>query len=107
MFTRHTDPEKRPVMEGIEMSTLTWGEKTIMVRFDLQKGSIIPEHQHIYEQTGFVVSGRLKLTIEGQTHEAVAGDSWCIPSQAAHGAEALEPCVAIEVFSPVREDYLP
>lgn len=107
MFTPHADPEKRTVLEGIEMSTLAWGQKTIMVRFELQKGSILPEHHHIYEQTGYLVSGRLKLTIGDQTREAVGGDSWCIPPDTPHGAEAIEPCVAIEVFSPLREDYLP
>jgi len=107
MFTSHSTPKKRPILEGIELSTLAHGQNTIMVRFDLQKGSSIPEHQHIYEQTGFLLSGRLKLTLEDKTYEAVAGDSWCIPPDAPHAAEALEACVAIEVFSPLREDYLP
>ena len=39
--------------------------------------------------------------------DLMAGDSWCIPSGVEHGAEILEDSVAIEVFSPVREDYLP
>ena len=35
------------------------------------------------------------------------GDSWCIPGHVEHRAEIIEDSVAIEVFSPVREDYLP
>lgn len=40
-------------------------------------------------------------------YEAGPGDSWCIPADVAHGATVLEDTVAVEVFSPVREDYLP
>ena len=34
------------------------------------------------------------------------GDSWCIGSDVPHSARALEDSVAVEMFSPVREDYL-
>jgi len=107
MFTKQSTGKKRNMLDGIDMTTLTWGEKTIMVRFDLQKGSQLPSHQHVYEQIGFLVSGRIRLTIAGETVEAGAGDSWCIPSDAPHEAVAIEESVALEVFSPLREDYLP
>ncbi len=107
MFTQHATGKKRNMLEGIDMTTLTWGEKTIMVRFDLQKGSQLPSHHHIYEQIGFLVSGRIRLTIAGETVEVGAGDSWCIPSDAPHEAVAIEESVALEVFSPLRKDYLP
>ena len=54
-----------------------------------------------------MVSGRLRFKIEDEIMEAEAGDSWCIPGGAEHGVEALEDSVVIEIFSPVREDYLP
>jgi quercetin dioxygenase-like cupin family protein len=95
------------MLPGIDMTPLSWGEKTIMVRFDLLKGSQLPVHHHVHEQTGYLVSGRLRLTIGDHTYHAAAGDSWCIPTDVAHSAEALEDCVAIEIFSPLREDYLP
>ncbi len=98
---------RRTVLDGIDMTPLAWGAKTILVRFDLQAGSAIPSHHHPHEQTGFLVSGRLRLTIGAETVEAAAGASWSIPADVPHAAEALEPCVAVEVFTPVREDYLP
>jgi quercetin dioxygenase-like cupin family protein len=47
------------------------------------------------------------LTIGDETHDVRCGDSWCIPGDVDHGAAILQDSVAIEVFSPVREDYLP
>jgi quercetin dioxygenase-like cupin family protein len=107
MFVQHGAGKKRNMLDGIDMTTLTWGEKTIMVRFDLRKDSQLPSHHHPYEQIGFLVSGRIRLTISGETFETAAGDSWCIPSDAPHEAVALEDSIALEVFSPLRHDYLP
>ena len=107
MFTKSGSGKKRKMLDGIEMTPLSWGEQTIMVRFDLQKGSQLPSHHHIYEQIGYLESGRLRLTIATETFEVTAGDSWCIPPDAPHAAEALETSAAVEVFSPLREDYLP
>jgi quercetin dioxygenase-like cupin family protein len=72
----------------------------------MQAGSHLPDHAHPHEQTGYLVSGRMRLTVEGQAFEAAPGDSWCVPGNARHQAEILEDVVVIEVFSPVREDYL-
>ena len=62
--------------------------------------------RHPYEQTGYLVSGHLVLTIGEDVNDVRPGDSWCIPGNVRHGAEIIEESVAVEVFSPVREDYL-
>ena len=78
-----------------------------MAEFLLNRGSILPVHAHPYEQTGYLVKGRLRLRIGEQELEVGPGDAWCIPLNVEHGAQVLEDSVAVEVFSPVREDYLP
>jgi quercetin dioxygenase-like cupin family protein len=52
------------------------------------------------------VKGRIRLSIGAEEYVAAPGDSWCIPGGVEHGAQILEDSVAIEVFSPVRDDYL-
>ncbi len=74
--------------------------------FRLNSGHELPSHAHPHEQTGYLVRGRLRLTIAEKSYEAAPGDSWCIPGGVEHGADVLEDAVALEVFSPVREDYL-
>jgi quercetin dioxygenase-like cupin family protein len=95
------------VVDGIERKTLVFGEKTLMTGSRLEKGKILPLHRHPYEQTGYLVSGHLVLVIAGQRHDMTPGSSGSIPGEVEHGAEVEENSVAVEVFSPVRQDYLP
>jgi quercetin dioxygenase-like cupin family protein len=107
MFTKQSDTDYRALVDGVEMKPLTHGEKTLLARFHLEKGAVIPMHAHIYEQTGFMLSGRMQFTIGDEKLDCEPGDSWCIPGDVLHGVEVLEDSVVVEVFSPVREDYLP
>ncbi len=107
MFTSHSIDGYKSVLNGIEQKTLVYGDKTLMVEFKLKQGAVLPLHSHPHEQSGYLVTGRIKLTIDNQVHNVVPGDSWCIGGAKMHCAEILEDSVAIEVFSPVREDYLP
>lgn len=107
MFQKHHESGYAPVIAGIEKKTLVHGKKTLMTEFILKKGSSLPRHDHPHEQTGYLVKGRMRLSIGAETLEVTPGDSWNIPGGMAHGAEVLEDSVAVEVFSPVREDYLP
>jgi quercetin dioxygenase-like cupin family protein len=86
---------------------LTFGKKTLLSEFRLAKGYSIPIHKHPQEQTGYLVSGRMTFTLDGKEYEAEAGDSWNIPGNVEHGVKVHEDSIVIEVFSPVREDYLP
>ena len=78
-----------------------------MCKFRNQAGHKLDEHRHPQEQTGYLVLGRARFTIDGQQHLAGPGDSWCIGVGVPHSAEALEDSVVIEVFLPLRENYLP
>ena len=94
-------------MDGIRRKTLVFGDNTLLAEFRLEGGKTLPVHAHPQEQTGYLVSGRMVLTIAGKPHEIRPGDSWSIPGNIEHGARILEDSVAVEVFSPVRKDYLP
>ena len=106
MFRKKDTGESRQLLEGVELTTLVHGEKTLMGQFKIAKGSIIPAHSHPHEQTGVLISGKLRFNVEENIWDAETGDSWCLPPNIEHSAEALEDSIAIEVFSPVREDYL-
>jgi quercetin dioxygenase-like cupin family protein len=97
----------QPALPGIERKTLAHGDRTLMTEFRMRKGSALPKHAHSQEQTGYLVSGSVRLTIGRRSVEIRPGGSWTIPGGMEHGATILEDSVAIEVFSPVRKDYLP
>lgn len=107
MFQKFSSSGYLPALDGIKRKTLVYGEKTLMTEFLLDKGSILPRHSHPHEQTGYLVKGRMRLWVDSEKFEAQAGDSWCVPGGVEHGADILEDSVAIELFSPVREDYIP
>ena len=107
MFRKKNEGEKRQLLDGVHLKTLVHGEKTLLGEFSLTKGAEIPPHAHPHEQTGIMISGKVRFRIGDELFEAEAGDSWCIPGEVEHAVEVLEDSVVLEVFSPVREDYLP
>jgi len=104
MFGRHSDNGYAEVLPGIKIKTLNYGKNTLMTEFLLKKDSILTEHLHPNEQTGYLVSGKIKLYIDNRSKIIMPGDSWSVPSNSKHKAEILEDSVAIEVFSPARDD---
>lgn len=107
MFAAKSNQGYLSVVEGIQRKTLVYGENTLMTEFLLEKGKVLPEHSHPHEQTGYLVSGKIVLTIGQDEFEVKPGDSWCISGNIKHSAIIIEDSVAVEVFAPIREDYLP
>jgi quercetin dioxygenase-like cupin family protein len=107
MFTKYSSEGFIEKLPGVRLKTLAFGEKTLITNLLIAKGANIPCHNHIHEQTGFLKSGCLEFLIDGKRIVANPGDSWMIPGYILHGATAVEDSDVIEVFAPVREDYLP
>lgn len=96
----------RELIPGVFIKPLTRGDRSLLCEFRLKKGAIIPAHQHPQEQSGYILQGSLRFFGDEGDALIAAGDSWNFKGGVVHGAEALEDCVLIEVFSPLREDYL-
>ncbi|MBU3915601.1 cupin domain-containing protein [bacterium] len=107
MFYKQNKDNYQHPLDGISFKALAYGKKTLLAEFKLEKGKILPIHDHPHEQTGYLVSGKIILTIGNETFDVNPGDSWSIPGDVPHGAKVIDNSIAIEVFSPMREDYLP
>ena len=107
MFTKKDQSDFKTTLEGIRLKTIGYGEKTHLLEFRLAKGATVPKHSHPHEQTGYLVSGQMTFVIEDEVFDAEPGDGWNIAGNIEHGVEVLEDSIVIEVFSPVREEYLP
>lgn len=105
MFCKSNTDGYTKILDGIGIRTLTYGDTTLFAEFKLEKGSFLPSHSHPNEQTGYLIKGKILLTIGNDKEEMNPGDCWCIKENIEHSAQILENSVAIEVFSPVREDY--
>jgi len=77
-----------------------------VARVYLRKGCSVPEHSHHNEQISMMEQGSLKFVIAGEEKVLKAGQVLRIPPHAPHSAEALEDCVAVDLFSPPREDWI-
>jgi len=107
MFKKSNVGKHTELVKGVHLKTLVYGNKTLLTEVRFEKGAVIPQHNHPHEQTGYLVSGHMDFLVDGEHHLAKPGDSWNIAGDIEHGATALEESVVIEVFSPVRKDYLP
>ena len=77
-----------------------------MSRLSLKKGAVVPRHQHVNEQITTLEKGRLRFIFDGSEVNVETGESLQIPSNVPHRVEALEDSVALDLFSPVREDWI-
>jgi len=82
------------------------GEKITMAQIFLAKDGVVPLHQHESEQISTGVTGAMKFEIEGKEIVLRAGDVLVIPSNVPHRVTALEDSQALDVFSPIRIDWL-
>ena len=80
--------------------------KNITVGYvNIDKGAILPVHSHENEQITQMISGRLEMTIDGNTSILEPNTITIIPSNTIHSAVALTDCVVMDTFYPIREDY--
>ena len=91
---------------GVSRKVLAYNEQMMIVEVHFEKGGVGAVHTHPHLQLTYVQSGRFRFTIEGEPVEVSAGDALQFPSNAAHGTLCLESGVLVDVFSPMRKDFL-
>jgi quercetin dioxygenase-like cupin family protein len=82
------------------------GERSMLARIILRKGSIVPNHSHDNEQITYVLEGVLKFIIQDKEIIVRSGEILIIPSNLPHSAEALEDTVDLDIFCPPRADWI-
>jgi quercetin dioxygenase-like cupin family protein len=98
-------PSER-IADGIDRQMIV-GERLMLCRLTLQPHVDTPVHSHPHEQITIVERGRVRFTVDGDTRIVGAGDVLHFPPNVAHGATMLdEEVVLIDIFTPIREDFL-
>ena len=101
----HADAQVVELWPGVLRRTLVWGERMLRAEIELPKGAIVEPHNHVHEQIGYVAWGKLEFTVDGQVMVVEQGGGYLVPSGAVHKVVALEDSIAVDVFSPVRDEY--
>lgn len=102
---RWDEIELEKVTEMISRKIVT-GEREMLAQIYLKKGAIVPMHQHDAEQMTYILQGALRFLVGGQDVTVREGEVLHIPSNVPHQAEALEDTFELDVFSPIRQDWL-
>jgi len=98
--SRHT------IFPGVDIRTSA-GQRIMLSLVEFKPHSVVEMHQHPHEQMGMMIRGELTFTIGGETEVVRPGQMWRIPGGIEHGCQAgPDGAAALDVFCPVREDYL-
>jgi len=94
------------ITEMISQKIVT-GEREMLAQIYLKRGALVPMHSHESEQMTYILQGALRVVVDGEEMTVREGEVLHIPSRIPHQAEALEDTFELDVFSPVRLDWLP
>jgi quercetin dioxygenase-like cupin family protein len=106
VVTRANEARQSAPEPGLTRLIGAYNEKLFLAEHRMEKGWIGSRHSHSHDQVVYVVSGRLRVTCGDRPFEIGAGDSFVVRGGIEHQAAALEPSVVIDVFTPIRDDYL-
>lgn len=104
VFHKDVLAEKMPTWEARRI--VAHGQDMMMVENTFSTGDTAPEHEHFHTQITYVIRGALQFTLEGETKVLRDGDSVFIAPHQVHSAIALEDSLLIDMFAPMREDFL-
>jgi quercetin dioxygenase-like cupin family protein len=102
---RWDELELEKVTEMISRKIVT-GAREMIAQIYLKKGALVPMHSHESEQMTYVLQGALRFLIGGEEITVREGEILHIPSWVEHQAEALDDTFEVDVFSPIRQDWL-
>jgi len=109
-FINPTEAPRLVQMPGLETAVLTGlhGERMMMVLNTTLPGHTVPLHSHPHEQIGMVYAGKAVLRIGDEERVVEKGDFYCIPANVPHSDTCIgdEPFVMLDIFYPVREDFI-
>ena len=94
-------------MNSLITRRMSSGSNATFGYFEMQKGAVVPLHQHVNEQYTFILKGSVKVTIQSITYIVKAGEAILIPANVPHLFECLEDgTVDLDFFAPKREDWI-
>jgi quercetin dioxygenase-like cupin family protein len=106
LFFKEEETQWEVVGQGVQRQIVGFDETIMMVNVKFDKGGIGPLHNHYHAQVTHIAEGTFEVKIEEETRILKKGDSFYIPSNKIHGVVCLEAGILIDVFSPIREDFI-
>ena len=106
VFIENKDIPWEQMDTGVKRKIMAWDDKLMVVKVSFDKGGVGSLHQHYHSQITHIESGIFEVEIGDEKKVLSSGDGFYIPPNIMHGAVCLEAGVLIDVFSPMREDFI-
>ena|SRR5579871_3421989 len=99
------DAKQVEMLPGVHRRTMATTDEEMLCEFFLERDSVVPQHSHMNDQVGYVVYGKVEMTIGDVQQICNPGDSYAIPGGIVHSARAMIDSLVLDCFSPPRNDY--
>lgn len=107
MYVCNLDKEYRNLGGGVVRKVLAYSDNIMNVELLFKEGAIGAMHKHPHEQIGYVISGTLLYQEEGKEDVVLhMGDSYLVAPNVMHGVKALTDVKLLDIFTPMREDFI-
>ena len=106
LFAQSNASEWVELAPGNRRRVLIHTPELMQVEFGFDKGAVGALHSHPHIQVSYVAEGSFEVTIDGVTQTIGQGGSFIVPSGLQHGVVALEAGRLVDVFTPMRQDFV-
>lgn len=106
MFNFDKEADWTDLGAGVARKIMSYNEEMMVVRVRFEEGAVGLAHQHVHTQSTFVIQGKFEFTIGGEKKVIAVGDTCLMPTNVLHGCICLEKGELLDVFTPLREDFL-
>jgi quercetin dioxygenase-like cupin family protein len=107
MFRENEESAAKDLGGGVTRKVLAYSETLMVCELTFEKGSVGALHSHPHEQVGYVISGSFEVEEVGLGKKILkAGDTYLIAPNVRHGVVALEKSLLLDVFTPMRKDFV-
>lgn len=106
MFVKNEDCKITNCEEGVTRKVLAYSDELMMCEISFEKGAKGNPHTHKHLQITYIAEGSFEFTIDGITKVVNKGDSVYMPSESLHSVVCLEKGKLVDVFNPLREDFI-
>ena len=107
MFVENKDIQPLDLGGGVTRKVLSYSENLMTVELHFEKGAVGAPHSHPHEQIGYIISGKLIYHEEGEEDKVLSsGDTYYVKPNAVHGIDVLEDTMLLDVFTPMRKDFV-
>lgn len=106
MFVYNKEVTPTPCEPGVSRKVLTYSDELMMCEITFEKGAKGNFHQHEHLQITYIAEGSFEFTIGDETKIVSKGDSVYMPSNVCHGVTCLEAGKLVDVFNPMRKEFI-